>query len=111
MKKKQYASTSTKQSLKMVEKMTGGPMTFGAALKANRLSEEMSQEDVGEKIGVSRQYIHQLEVGDRSPSVEQAIKLAKVFGMIEDQFVELALQNQVEKAGIKKKVVTLKKLG
>jgi DNA-binding XRE family transcriptional regulator len=90
-------------------KRPGGPISFGAALKANRVAEEMSQDEVGKKIDVSRQCIHQLETGARSSSVEQAVKLAKVFGMLEDQFVELALQNQIERAGIKKKVVTLKK--
>lgn len=109
--KKQYSSKSTKQSIQLVEEIAGGPLTFGEALKANRLAEEMSQNAVGKAIGVSRQYIHQLEAGERSPSVEQAIKLARVFEMIEDQFVELALQAQVDRAGLKEKRVTLKKLG
>jgi DNA-binding XRE family transcriptional regulator len=110
MRKKQYASSGTKQSVEAVEKIAGASLTFRAALKSSRLAEEMTQDELGKEIGVSRQYIHQLETGARSPSVEQAVKLANVFGMIQDQFVELALQNQIEKAGIKKKVVSLKKI-
>lgn len=106
--KNRYLTKNSADSLKTLDKLAGIPLTFGSALKANRLAEEMSQSELGAKIGVSRQYIHQLETGNRNPSVEQAVRIAKVFGMPEDQFVELALQVQVEKAGLQKAVVLKK---
>lgn len=58
----------------------------------NRLKEHrgrlgINQQELGKKVGASRQTISLIERGDYSPSVTLAIKIAKVFGVsVEDVF-------------------------
>ncbi|HWK36496.1 helix-turn-helix transcriptional regulator [Sphingomonas sp.] len=41
---------------------------------------EMTQAELGERIGVTRQTIAAIEAGKYSPSLESAFRIAKVFG-------------------------------
>lgn len=51
------------------------------------LSNEMTQAELGEKIGVTRQTIAAIEAGKYSPTLETAFKIADVFGKrLEDVF-------------------------
>lgn len=43
------------------------------------LSGEMTQAELGERIGVTRQTIAAIEAGKYSPSLEAAFRIAKVF--------------------------------
>ena len=42
---------------------------------------EMTQQDLAEKVGVTRQTINAIELGKYSPSLEVAFKIARVFGV------------------------------
>ena len=42
---------------------------------------EMSQSDLGERIGVTRQTIAAIEAGKYSPSLEAAFRIADTFGV------------------------------
>ncbi|WP_428630737.1 helix-turn-helix transcriptional regulator [Sphingopyxis sp.] len=44
------------------------------------LAEEMTQGDLGDKVGVTRQTIAAIEQGKYSPSLEVAFRIAQVFG-------------------------------
>jgi putative transcriptional regulator len=48
---------------------------------------EMSQEELGSRVGVTRQTIAAIEAGKYSPSLETAFRIAHVFGVpIDDAF-------------------------
>jgi putative transcriptional regulator len=48
---------------------------------------EMTQQELAEKVGVTRQTIHAIEAGKYSPSLEVAFRIADVFGLpFEDVF-------------------------
>lgn len=48
---------------------------------------EMTQAELGEKIGVTRQTVAAIEQGKYSPTLETAFKIADVFGVgLEDVF-------------------------
>ena len=48
---------------------------------------EMTQQDLAERVGVTRQTINAIELGKYSPSLEVAFKIARVFGKpLEDVF-------------------------
>ena len=81
-----------------------GDLTFGQMVWSHRKSEEMSQTELAELLGVSKQYISQLENGDRFASVEQAARLAEVFAMSPEIFVVRALQDLVNRAGLDIKI-------
>jgi putative transcriptional regulator len=42
--------------------------------------DEMTQQDLAERIGVTRQTVNAIELGKYSPSLEVAFKIANVFG-------------------------------
>jgi putative transcriptional regulator len=51
------------------------------------LAGEMTQAELGERIGVTRQTIAAIEAGKYSPSLEAAFRIADVFGKpLEDVF-------------------------
>jgi putative transcriptional regulator len=44
------------------------------------LAGEMSQAELGQKIGVTRQTVAAIEAGKYSPSLEAAFRIAQIFG-------------------------------
>ena len=46
---------------------------------------EMTQQDLADRIGVTRQTVNAIELGKYSPSLEIAFKIAEVFGVPLDQ--------------------------
>lgn len=49
--------------------------------------DEMTQQDLAERVGVTRQTINAIELGKYSPSLEVAFRIARVFGRtLEDVF-------------------------
>lgn len=56
-------------------------------LKAIREDSRMTQQELSDKIGVRRETILHLENNRYNPSLEMALKIARVFGMsVEDIF-------------------------
>ncbi|MEM8889271.1 MAG: helix-turn-helix transcriptional regulator [Bacteroidota bacterium] len=45
------------------------------------MQEEMTQQELADKVGVTRQTIYAMEKGKYSPSLELAFKIAKVFDL------------------------------
>lgn len=57
-------------------------------IKVYRAMNDLTQEILAEKVGVTRQTIHAIEKGKYDPSLELAFKLARLFGVrIEDIFL------------------------
>lgn len=54
----------------------------GEQLRLARMAHGFSLEELGERVGATRQFIHQLETGARSPSDEMAEALADVLGVL-----------------------------
>lgn len=46
---------------------------------------EMTQQDLADRIGVTRQTMNAIELGKYSPSLEVAFRIAEVFGLTVDQ--------------------------
>ena len=49
-------------------------------IKVYRAMNDLTQENLAEKIGVTRQTIHAIEKGKYDPSLELAFKLSRLFG-------------------------------
>ena len=86
------------------ERILGGPLTFGAAVEALRVGEEISQVEFAKRLRMSRQYLCDVEKGRRRVSPEQAAKFAAAFGHPPNVLVRLALQDAVRASGLKLKV-------
>jgi putative transcriptional regulator len=63
-------------------------------IKVARAEYDMTQADLAEKIGVSRQSINAIEKGKYIPSTVLALKIAKLFGRkVEDVFMLDSLED------------------
>lgn len=91
-------------TLRYLEKLSGGPLTLGKTLRAIREGEEMSLAVFAAQLGVSRQNLCDVEQGRRTVSPARAAEWAKTLGYSAPQFVRLALQDQINEAGLKLRV-------
>lgn len=98
------AKESKSDAVKYMEKLRGGPLTLAAALHALRVTEELSLTVFAKRLGVSVQHLSDVEKGRRRVSVERAAKWAKRLGHPTVVFVKLALQDEVNAAGLKMRV-------
>jgi antitoxin HigA-1 len=96
-------------ALKKLEKLIGEPVTFGLYLKSIRESEELTQNDFAEKLGVSVQHLSNVENGRKHVSIERAEAWARALGYPEAMFVQLSLQDQFQRAGLAGYELTVKK--
>ena len=81
-----------------------GPMTLGGMLWSLRMCDEISQSEFARRLGVSRSHLCDVEKGRKLVSPERAAAWAKVLGFPETVFVKLALQEQLDRAGVKMNV-------
>lgn len=54
-------------------------------LKAARAAKDLSQKDLAERIGVTRQTINAIEMGDYNPTVKLCIAICKVLSKTLDE--------------------------
>ncbi len=86
---------------KLEKQVLGQYLTFGMAVEALRARDDYSQVEFAKKLGVSRQYLCDVEKGRRLVSPEQAARFAKAFGHPPAVLVRLALQDAVTEGGLK----------
>jgi transcriptional regulator with XRE-family HTH domain len=91
-------------AIKLLEKISGGPLTLGKAIESVRKSEDLSQDECAKKLGVSKSHLCDVEKGRKTVSPERAAKWARVLGYPESVFVRLAIQGELDAAGLKYKV-------
>ena len=72
-------------------------MSLGNSLYESRKKKGLSQEEVAEKLGVSRQTISKWETEETVPDIYQAKKLAKIYGLSLDELINVDLdQKEIE---------------
>jgi antitoxin HigA-1 len=97
--------TSTKsEAVRFLEKLNGGPLTFGQMIESIRLCDEVSQADLARKMKISRAHLCDIEKGRRTVRAERAAQFARVLGYSVNQFVATALEDQLRKAGLNVRV-------
>lgn len=77
-----------------------GRLTFGGLLESHRLCEEMSQKDFAKLLKISPSSLCDLEKGRRLPSLKRASKISKILGYSEIVFIEVAIQDHLEREGL-----------
>lgn len=88
-----------------LEKISGRKLTLGNLIWSIRTCDEINQVDFAKKLGVSRQYLCDLEHDRKSVSPKKAKQFAKKLGYSEKQFIALAVQDTLERDGIHMKVI------
>lgn len=86
---------------KLEKEILGKELTFGMAVEALRARDEYTQTAFAKKLGISRQYLCDVEKGRRLVSLEQAARFAKAFGHPPSVLVKLALQDSIRQSGLK----------
>ena len=87
-------------TLKQLEAISGEALTLSGLLRSIREGEELSQVAFAKQLGVSRQYICDIEHKRRFVSPKAAYEYAQVLGYSPEQFVRLALQDELDNFSI-----------
>jgi len=86
--------------LDTLEGISRKKLTLGNLLWAIRQGEEISQVEFAQELGISRQYLCDLERGRRFASPKASAAYAKILGYSPFQFVKLCLQDLIDRDGI-----------
>lgn len=81
-----------------------GKLTFGKLIEAYRLAEDMSQKEFAKMLDISAASLCDLEKGRRIPSPQRAASIANKLNEPAKFWVQLALQDCLNHAGLKLKV-------
>ncbi len=99
--------TTKKDALALLREIGGEP-TIGSVLKALREGDELSQRAFAKKLKIRDTHLSDIERGTKGVSVERALRFAKVLGLPQQQFLQLALQSMLREAGVRKARVTVR---
>ena len=88
------------EAMKIMEELTGGPLTFGEMLNSIRLCDEYSQIEFARLLGISKSHLCDVEKGRKSVSPGRAVRWAKILGYPQRQFVRLSLQQMLDRDNI-----------
>jgi len=89
---------------RFVERLVGGRITLGALMEAIRQGEEATQAELAGKLGITKSHLSDIERGRKLVSPERASRFAELLGYSSDQFVRLALQDALDRAGLRYRV-------
>ena len=92
------------ETLTILEAMSGEKLTLGNVLSSIRQGEALSQLEFAAALGVSKQYLCDIERGRRLVSPKKAVEYAKKLGYSISQFVRLCLQDMMNRDGIHLKI-------
>jgi transcriptional regulator with XRE-family HTH domain len=93
-----------KSALEVLFKLTGEHFSFSMEMRAMRSRDDLTQEEMAKKLGVSKQYLSDIENKRRFVSVEKAAEYARKLKESERFYVMLALQDMINNCGLKYKV-------
>src|SRR3990170_1270147 len=98
------AKEKKSDAIKLLERLSDGPLTLGRAIESVRKCEGLTQDDCARKLGISKSHLCDVEKGRKTVSPERAARWARVLGYPESVLVRLALQGELDAAGLKYKV-------
>lgn len=85
---------------KEIEKATNNKLTLGKLLWSIRTGDGLTQSSFAKTLGMSNSYLRAIEHDHKLINPELARNYAKILGYSEKQFIRLALQALLDKAGI-----------
>ena len=97
-------STKKSLSIKKLEKMRGGPLTFGRMIESIRKADEMSQVELASLMKISKAHLCDIEKGRRSVSLSRAADFAEILDYSPIVFVSILIEDMVREAGLAVKV-------
>lgn len=89
-----------KELLPFLEDISGEKFSFSTILRGFRTREDLTQDQIAKRLGVTKSYISDLENQRRYVTVEQAQLFAKKLKEPSELWVTTALQDMLVRAGI-----------
>lgn len=103
--KKRKKTKRTKSSaMKFLDSVAGTEFNFATMLRSIREADEISQIEFANLLGISRQNLCDIEKKRKGVSPERAASFARTLGYPETVFVTLALQDEVDRGGLRLRV-------
>ena len=90
--------------MKFLDSVTDTEFNFSTMLRSIREADEISQIDFANLLGISRQNLCDIEKRRKGVSPERAASFARTLGYPEAVFVMLALQDEVDRGGLRLRV-------
>lgn len=84
-------------------------MTFGGLIRSLRTTDEISQVHLAKKLGVSKQFLSDVENNRKDVGISFAKKVADVLNYSIEPFIELLIRDQLKKQNLKY-IIELKKV-
>lgn len=95
--------SATRDAKEVLEEIAG-PLTFAKIVRSTRQGDALTLVEFARKLGVSRQFICDVEQGRRSVPPKTAARWAKKLGYSDVVWVKFALQAALDADGLKYKV-------
>ncbi len=83
-----------------LQKITGKKLSVGNFLWSIRMCDQKPQSELAKELGISVQYLSDLEKGRRLLSPKKAKAFAEILGYLPEQFIELAVRDMLARDGI-----------
>ena len=93
-------NTRKSKTTRFLEGPAGGPLTLGRLVAAIREGEETSLVEFAKTLGISKSHLCDIEKGRKPVSAAKAAEMARTLGYDEKQFVQLAVQDALRRAGL-----------
>ena len=97
-------SAKKSDAINLLEKIAAGPLTLGKAIESARKCEDLSQASCAKKLGISKSHLYDVEKGRKTVSPGRAARWSRILGYPESVFVQLAMQGELDAAGLKYRV-------
>lgn len=98
--------TRSTEAVDFLEKLVG-KITFAKVIRSTRIGDDLSQQEFAKNLGISKQHLCDIEKGRKTVSPARAWAWANKLGYHPKQWAELALQDLVDKEGLKGVTVRL----
>jgi transcriptional regulator with XRE-family HTH domain len=77
-----------------------GYVSFGELIKSHRLGDELTQVEMAQNLGISKQELCNIEKGRKIVSPERAKGFALLLGLSPEIFVKYVMQDQLKRLGL-----------
>ena len=75
-------------------------MNFGEKLKSLRTSQKLTQQQLADRIGVAKSVVSYYESGDRYPSYDVLVKIARIFHTTTDYLLDVSKDSVIDVSGL-----------
>ena len=75
-------------------------VNFGEKLKKLRTSQKLTQQQLADRIGVAKSVVSYYESGDRYPSYDVLVKIARIFHTTTDYLLDVSKDNVIDVTGL-----------